>query len=73
MKEEVNLVTTEIVTVTPDNVLPIPNIHRYPPTSQCFVCDRLENPEAGFIDTGKIWICDRCREVLREIVESKST
>lgn len=73
MKEEVNLVTAEIVTVTPDNVLPIPDIHRYPPTSQCLVCGCLENPEAGLVDTGKAWLCAGCREVLLEIVESKRT
>ena len=73
MKEEVNLVNAEVVTVTPDNVLPMPNIHRYPPTRQCLVCDCLENPEACLVDTGKAWLCDSCREILLEIVESKST
>lgn len=44
-----------------------------PPTRRCLVCECKENQDAVFVDANKAWLCDNCRTVLLEIVESKST
>ena len=39
------------------------------PTRRCMVCDRLENPESKIMYNDKPWFCERCKKVLREVVE----
>ena len=43
------------------------------PSRGCLVCECKENQDAVFVDASKAWLCDNCRNVLLEIVESKST
>lgn len=45
------------------------SIYRYPPTIRCLICDKLENPNADIVDTGKVWLCPECKRKLREMME----
>lgn len=44
------------------------SIYRYPPSLRCLVCEKLENPNADIVDLGKAWLCDRCKNRLRELI-----
>ena len=38
------------------------------PSRICLVCDRSEYPKATIIDTAKAWLCPRCKERLKAVV-----
>lgn len=56
-----------IKTVLPDSHES--SIYRMPPTRSCLVCEKLENPNADIVDLGNVWLCDRCKSKLRELIE----
>ena len=39
------------------------------PTKQCLICEKVENPNATILDKGIPWICDDCRNKLRELIK----
>lgn len=55
-----------IKTVLPDSYES--SIYRMPPTRRCLICEKLENQNADVVDLGKVWLCDRCKSKLRELI-----
>lgn len=55
-----------ITTVLPDSYES--SFYRMPPTRSCLVCEKLENPNADIVDLGNVWLCDRCKSKLRELI-----
>lgn len=45
------------------------SFYRYPPSLRCFICDKLENPNADIADIGKAWLCPDCKRKLRKMME----
>lgn len=43
-----------------------------PPTRQCMICEKLENPEANLID-GHGWICPSCAQKIGELIGVRTT
>lgn len=40
------------------------------PTRLCLICEQPENPFSDIADTGKAWLCGKCKRALRSFVES---
>lgn len=38
-------------------------------TRQCLVCECKENPNASIVNTGKAWLCPKCKAALQFIVD----
>lgn len=40
-----------------------------PPTRECALCRRLENPAADTVSTAFTWLCEDCLSKLRKLLE----
>lgn len=38
-------------------------------TRECLVCKCFENPMSKAVDTSRVWLCERCRVALLDVVE----
>lgn len=57
----------------PMGTITLDRIDTMPPTRQCLVCERKENPKAVMVYTNASWLCDKCRAALLKVVESEDT
>lgn len=55
---------TEVIKVNHDNP--------QPPVRCCLICDRYEKPVEGIVVATLPWFCPRCKEKLKNFVESEN-
>ena len=53
------------------NFYRIPDEPIMPPTRQCLICEALENPNADFVNTFSAWICQECKNRLKQMLYPK--